>query len=48
METQEQNVVGQGQGAFKLSALRLLMSLVAMVTKLINDCNGLTERALLS
>ena len=38
-------LLGQGQGEFKLSALQLLMSLVALFAKLINDCDGLTERA---
>ena len=38
-------LLGQGQGEFKLSALQLLMSLVALFAKLINDWDGLTERA---
>lgn len=38
-------LLGQGQGEFKLSVLQLLMSLVALFAKLINDWDGLTERA---
>ena len=38
-------LLGQGQGEFKLSALQLLMSSAAVFAKLINDCDGLTERA---
>lgn len=37
-------LLGQGQGEFKLSVLQLLMSLVALFAKLINDWDGLTER----
>lgn len=48
METQEQDIMGLGQGAFKLSALQLLMSSAALFAKLVNDCDGLTERAVFS
>ena len=41
-------LLGQGQGEFKLSVLQLLMSLVALFAKLINDWDGLTERAVFS
>lgn len=40
--------MGQGQGAFKLSALQLLMSSAVIFARLINDCDGLTERAVIS
>ena len=41
-------LMGQGQGAFKLSALQLLMSSAALFAKLVDDCDGLTERAMFS